>query len=81
MMSNGKSTLYERPGGYDAISAVANDLLPRLRTDPQLGRFWAHRSAAVTGVITLDAETGLAPALSRKFVELHGGHGVTGARL
>ena len=36
-------TLYERLGGYDAISAVANDLLPRLRTDPQLGRFWAHR--------------------------------------
>jgi hemoglobin len=22
---------------------VANDLLPRLRADPQLGRFWAHR--------------------------------------
>ena len=36
-------TLYERLGGYDAISAVANDLLPRLRADPQLGRFWAHR--------------------------------------
>jgi hemoglobin len=34
---------YERLGGYDAISAVANDLLPRLRADPQLGRFWAHR--------------------------------------
>lgn len=37
-------TLYERLGGYDAISAVANDLLPRLQTDPQLGRFWAHRA-------------------------------------
>jgi hemoglobin len=22
---------------------VANDLLPRLQADPQLGRFWAHR--------------------------------------
>ena len=42
-MSNGKKTLYERLGGYDAITAVANDLLPRLRADPQLGRFWAHR--------------------------------------
>jgi len=30
-------TLYERLGGYDAISAVANDLLPRLRADPQAG--------------------------------------------
>ncbi|MBI3249017.1 MAG: group 1 truncated hemoglobin [Deltaproteobacteria bacterium] len=36
-------TLYTRLGGYDAISAVANDLLPRLISDAQLGRFWAHR--------------------------------------
>ena len=42
-MSDGTGTLYERLGGYDAIAAVANDLLPRLRSDPQLGRFWAHR--------------------------------------
>src|SRR6267142_1748589 len=42
-MSDEKKTLYERLGGYEAITAVANDLLPRLRTDPQLGRFWAHR--------------------------------------
>jgi hemoglobin len=38
-----KKTLYERLGSYDAISAVVNDLLPRLREDPQLGRFWQHR--------------------------------------
>jgi len=37
-------TLYERLGGYDAVSAVVNDLLPRLRKDPQLGRFWQYRS-------------------------------------
>jgi hemoglobin len=42
-MSEESKTLYERLGGYEAIAAVANDLLPRLRTDPQLGRFWAHR--------------------------------------
>jgi len=42
-MSDEKKTLYERLGGYDAITAVANDLLPRLQADPQLGRFWAHR--------------------------------------
>jgi hemoglobin len=42
MMST--KTLYEPLGGCDAISAVANDLLPRLRNDPQLGRFWAHRA-------------------------------------
>ena len=44
-MSDAKKTLYERLGGYDALAAVANDLLPRLRADPQLGRFWAHRGA------------------------------------
>src|SRR4029077_14615378 len=42
-MSDATKALYERLGGYDAIAAVANDLLPRLRADPQLGRFWAHR--------------------------------------
>ena len=36
-------TLYERLGGYDAIAAVASDLLPRLQADPQLARFWQHR--------------------------------------
>ena len=36
-------TLYTRLGGYDAIAAVANDLLPRLMADAQLGRFWQHR--------------------------------------
>lgn len=38
-----KTTLYERLGGYDAIAAVSNDLVPRLQADPQLGRFWQHR--------------------------------------
>jgi hemoglobin len=36
-------TLYQRLGGYDAIAAVCADLITRLRADPQLGRFWAHR--------------------------------------
>ena len=38
-------SLYTRLGGYDAISAVCDNLLPRLMADPQLGRFWAHRGA------------------------------------
>jgi len=38
-----EKTLYERLGGYDAISAVTNDFLPRLRSDSQLGRFWKNR--------------------------------------
>ncbi len=36
-------SLYSRLGGYDAISAVADNLLPRLLSDHQLGRFWKHR--------------------------------------
>ena len=36
-------TLYERLGGYDAICAGADELLPRLINDGQLGRFWSHR--------------------------------------
>lgn len=42
-MSDQAKTLYERLGGYDAIAAVADDLLPRLESDAQLGRFWANR--------------------------------------
>jgi hemoglobin len=41
-MSEAK-TLYSRLGGYDAIAAVAADLVSRLRSDPRLGRFWANR--------------------------------------
>ena len=33
-------SLYARLGGYDAIAGVVDDLLPRLREDPLLGRFW-----------------------------------------
>ena len=36
-------TLYERLGGYDAISAVVNNLLPRLMSDLKLARFWQNR--------------------------------------
>jgi hemoglobin len=38
-----ETTLYARLGGYDAIAAVAGDLLPRLQADPLLARFWQHR--------------------------------------
>ena len=38
-----QKSLYERLGGYDGITAFANDLLPRLQNDSQLGRFWKNR--------------------------------------
>lgn len=43
MAINKSKSLYERLGGYDAIAAVVNNLIPRLMADEQLGRFWAHR--------------------------------------
>ena len=36
-------SLYARLGGYDAIAAVAENLVSRLKSDARLGRFWAHR--------------------------------------
>ena len=39
-MPENPASLYTRLGGYDAIAAVVDDLLPRLREDSLLGRFW-----------------------------------------
>ena len=41
-MSEAQS-LYIRLGGYDAIAAVAANLVSRARADALLGRFWANR--------------------------------------
>ena len=35
----GKS-LYERLGGYDALAAAVDDLIPRLHADPLIGVYW-----------------------------------------
>ena len=39
-MEGKPASLYARLGGYDAIAAVVDDLLPRLRSDVLLSRFW-----------------------------------------
>ena len=44
-MTEQSKSLYTRLGGYDTITAVVEDLLPRLVNDPQLGRFWQNRGA------------------------------------
>lgn len=44
-MSDKTPSLYDRLGGYDAVAAVANNLLPRLMDDEQLSRFWQNRGA------------------------------------
>ena len=44
-MTTGSKSLYERLGGYDAITAVVNNLLTRLQADQELRRFWMNRGA------------------------------------
>ena len=39
-MQDKPASLYTRLGGYDAIAAIVDDLLPRLRSDELLSRFW-----------------------------------------
>jgi hemoglobin len=38
-------SLYERLGGYDAITGFVENLLPRLQSDSLLGRFWENRGS------------------------------------
>jgi len=38
-----EKTLYERLGGYEGVSGFVNNLLPRLKSDEKLGRFWENR--------------------------------------
>ncbi len=40
-----KTTLYERLGGYDAIAAVVDALMVRIKDDDKLRRFYDHRGA------------------------------------
>lgn len=42
-MTEQPKSLYTRLGGYDAIAAVVENLLPRLMSDARLGRFWQNR--------------------------------------
>ena len=39
-MEGKPASLYARLGGYGAIAAVVDDLLPRIRSDALLSRFW-----------------------------------------
>jgi hemoglobin len=55
-MEGNPGSLYTRLGGYDAIAAVVDDLLPRLRSDELLSRFWTSPRS----VDTLNRERQLA---------------------
>src|SRR5215510_4401547 len=55
-MEGKPDSLYTRLGGYDAIAAVVDDLLARLRSDELLRRFWTSPRS----VDTLNRERQLA---------------------
>jgi hemoglobin len=55
-MEGTPASLYTRLGGYNAIAAVVDDLLPRLRSDALLSRFWTSPRS----VDTLNRERQLA---------------------
>ena len=40
-----EQSLYERLGGYDAIAAVTDALMVRIKNDDKLRRFYDHRGA------------------------------------
>ena len=42
-----QATLYKRIGGYDAIAAVVDDFVPRIATDPQLGKYFVGAGKAL----------------------------------
>jgi hemoglobin len=44
MAEAAEKSLYARLGGYDAIAAAVDDLLPRLTSDPQIGIYWRGHS-------------------------------------
>ncbi|MGO9061305.1 MAG: group I truncated hemoglobin [Candidatus Binataceae bacterium] len=48
MAETSEKSLYSRLGGYDAIAAVVDDLLPRLQSDKLLARFWSSPRSADT---------------------------------
>ena len=44
MQSETDQSLYQRLGGYDAITTATDDLLARLQADPQLAGYWKGAS-------------------------------------
>jgi truncated hemoglobin YjbI len=57
LMPEAPKSLYARLGGYDALAGVVDDLLPKLREDPLLGRFWTSPRSVDTQ--TVDRLSGL----------------------
>ena len=78
--------LYERLGGYDAIAAIVDEFLRRLRADPMFARFGGGRSQDSTRrgrelIISQMCELSGGPCvyMGRDMKTSHGGLGITTA--
>jgi hemoglobin len=79
-------SLYSRLGGYDAVAAVVDDLLPRLQSDPRLARFWSAPRSTDTNrrerqmVVDFISASAGGPTfyLGRNMKTAHAGMGITG---
>ncbi len=79
-----EKSLYERLGGYEAISAVVNDFAPKLFKDPQVGAFFKGmgtdtRMSFIQKNINLvcNVTGGPCKVLSRPAKTVHAGLGIT----
>ncbi len=79
-------SLYDRLGGYEAVSAVVNDFAPKLFADPQVGPFFKGmgtdtRKLFIQKNINLvcSATGGPCKVISRQARTVHTGLGITEA--
>ena len=77
-------TLYERLGGYDAISAVVDDFAPKLFNDPQIGHFFRgmgndtrQQFMQKNKNLVCNVTGGPCKIISRPAKVVHGGLGIT----
>ncbi|HEV2351634.1 MAG TPA: nuclear transport factor 2 family protein [Terriglobia bacterium] len=77
-------SLYQRLGGYDALAAVADNFIPRLVKDPQLGKYFVghstdslHRIRQLMVEQLCGATGGPCFYLGRSMKTAHAGMGIT----
>ena len=82
----GQRTLYERLGGYDAISKVVNDFEDRLFVDPKVGKYFVGMGTDTrelfkqkTKNLVCNVTGGPCKVISRSAKTTHAGLGITDA--
>ena len=78
------AALYKRLGGFDAIAAVVDDFVPRLLSDPQVGRFFVglssdskNRVRQLAVELVCQATGGPCVYIGRSMKAAHAGVGIT----